>query len=358
MPNNEATSASGLPFATVMRGYDRDQVTDFFRRFDAEMRVIAADRDAATANARELAENLAIARDDIDELRREVNRLSVPPTTVQGMSERVSSMLRLASDEASEIRAQSEAEAAEILSIARQEASEHRTEIARKNDELDHRREAMHVEHEATMKAARQEAERIVAEATAQAAELDARAQGNRERIQEDFDVTMAARRSDAIAAANKLETDSKNEARELLETARAEAESLRQRAASAATERVTRSQEVTEQVRALRSRMLSQLAEIRSQLDDVPQLLAEVDNEPELLDPNTTGLLNKELSDNARLEESSPADHATEENVDDSDGGGADRADASVSETSTDAESEVEADSTDTPDRVSASYR
>ena len=84
MPNNEATSASGLPFATVMRGYDRDQVTDFFRRFDAEMRVIAADRDAATANARELAENLAIARDDIDELRREVNRLSVLPPPSRG----------------------------------------------------------------------------------------------------------------------------------------------------------------------------------------------------------------------------------------------------------------------------------
>ena len=135
------------------------------------------------------------------------------------------------------------------------------------------------------MKAAHEEAERIVAAATAQAEELDARAQGNRERIQEDFDVTMAARRSDAIAAATKLETDSKNEARERLENARAEAESLRQRAASAATERVTRSQEVTEQVRALRSRMLSQLAEIRSQLDDVPQLLAEVENEPELME-------------------------------------------------------------------------
>ena len=287
-----------------MRGYDRDQVVDFFRRFDAEMRVIAADRDAATANARELADNLELAREEIEELRREVNKLSVPPTTVQGMSERVSSMLRLASDEASEIRARSEAEAAETLSIARQEAEEHRQEIARQTQEMNERREAMNAEHEATMHAAHEEAARIVADAKAKAEELDARAQSNRERIQEDFDTTMAARRKEALEQAKQLEATSKAEAKERLDTARAEAESTRQRAASAATERITRAQEVTEQIRTLRARMLAQLAEVRSQLDDVPQLLAEVENEPELLDPDTKGLLNKDLSENARLDQ------------------------------------------------------
>lgn len=291
-----------------MRGYDRDQVIDFFRRFDAEMRVIAADRDAATANARELADNLELAREEIEELRREVNKLSVPPTTVQGMSERVSSMLRLASDEASEIRARSEAEAAETLSIARQEAEEHRQEIARQTQEMNERREAMNAEHETTMHAAHEEAGRIVADAKAKAEELDARAQSNRERIQEDFDTTMAARRKEALEQAKQLEANSKAEAKERLDTARAEAESTRQRAASAATERITRAQEVTEQIRTLRARMLAQLAEVRSQLDDVPQLLAEVENEPELLDPDTKGLLNKDLSENARLDQPNQA--------------------------------------------------
>jgi chromosome segregation ATPase len=335
MPNHEATSASGLPFATVMRGYDRDQVNDFFRRFDAEMRVIAADRDAATANARELADNLEMARDEIEALRREVNKLSVPPTTVQGMSERVSSMLRLASDEASEIRARSEAEAAETLSIARQEAEEHRQDIARQTQEMRDRRDAMNAEHEATMSAAHDEAARIVAEAKAQAEELDARAQSNRERIQEDFDLTMAARRKEALEQAQHLEATSKAEAKERLDTARAEAESLRQRAASAATERVTRAQEVTEQIRTLRARMLAQLAEVRSQLDDVPQLLAEVHDEPELLDPDTKGLLNKELSDNARLEQPNQAAAPQDSGTSDED---------------------TETDSS--PDTVSAAYR
>lgn len=344
MPNHQAISPTGLPFATVMRGYDRDQVNDFFRRFDAEMRVIAADRDAATANARELADNLEIAREDIDQLRREVDKLSVPPTTVQGMSERVSSMLRLASDEASEIRARSEAEAAETLSIARQEAQEHRDEIARQNQEMANRLAAMESEHEATMSAAHAEAGRIVAEATSQAEELDARAQSNRERIQEDFDLTMAARRSEALEQAKELEATSKADAKERLDTARAEAESIRQRAASAATERVTRAQEVAEQIRVLRSRMLAQLSEIRGQLDDVPQLLAEADTEPTLLDPDTTGLLNKDLSDNAQLDKSgSSAEVNTTPSTESEDGA---------------VDQDADEDSDKAPEEISASYR
>ncbi|MDH3060720.1 hypothetical protein QEN36_15270, partial [Gordonia alkanivorans] len=61
--------ARQLPFAIVMRGYDREQVADHLQRLDAELRVLAADRDAATANAHELASHLEEARDEIAELR-------------------------------------------------------------------------------------------------------------------------------------------------------------------------------------------------------------------------------------------------------------------------------------------------
>ncbi len=91
-----------LPFQIARKGYDRDEVRNYFERFDAELRVTAADRDAAAAQARDLAKQLDDARDDIDDLRKDVDRLSVPPTTAEGMSDRISRMLRLASDEASE----------------------------------------------------------------------------------------------------------------------------------------------------------------------------------------------------------------------------------------------------------------
>src|SRR6478672_3280828 len=110
-----------LPFNIVRKGYDRDEVRNYFERFDAELRVTATDRDAA-AQARDLAQQLEDARDEIDDLRKDVDRLSVPPTTAEGMSERISRMLRLASDEASEVRAKAEADAAEMVSVAEQES--------------------------------------------------------------------------------------------------------------------------------------------------------------------------------------------------------------------------------------------
>ena len=40
-----------LPFTVVRKGYDRDEVRNYFDRFDAELRVTATDRDAAAAQA-------------------------------------------------------------------------------------------------------------------------------------------------------------------------------------------------------------------------------------------------------------------------------------------------------------------
>ncbi len=46
---------SHLPFSIVRKGFDRDEVTNYFARFEAELRVTATDRDAASAQARDLA---------------------------------------------------------------------------------------------------------------------------------------------------------------------------------------------------------------------------------------------------------------------------------------------------------------
>lgn len=316
---NQFESGGGLPFAIAMRGYDRDQVNEFYRSRDAEMRVIAADRDAATANAAELAQRLEDARDEIDDLRREVDHLSVPPTTAEGMSDRMSRMLRLASDEASDIRATAQADADEMLSVARQEAEQLRNEATALAEqtraeqeearrELSNRRAAMESEHESTMQAARDEARRIVEAAKAEAEHLDQQAQINRDRIQEDFDTTMAARRDKAIALVNEMETNSTKEAKERVDNATAEAERIRQHSHSIATERITRSHELSEQIRQLRGRMLGQLDEIRQQLGEVPTKLAALENERDLLDTETHELLNGGLSEKAQLE--GPADH------------------------------------------------
>ena len=87
--DHERTSTVQLPFSIVRKGFDRDEVTNYFERFDAELRLTTADRDAAAAQARDLAKQLDDARDEIDELRKDIDRLSVPPTTAEGMSDRI-----------------------------------------------------------------------------------------------------------------------------------------------------------------------------------------------------------------------------------------------------------------------------
>jgi chromosome segregation ATPase len=90
----------GTGFDIVKRGYSRTQVEEHLERLDGDLRLLAADRDAAVSQAADLARRLEQSRSEIDDLRGQVDRLSVPPTTLEGLSERLQRMLRLAQDEA------------------------------------------------------------------------------------------------------------------------------------------------------------------------------------------------------------------------------------------------------------------
>ncbi|CAM3266443.1 hypothetical protein [Tsukamurella hominis] len=294
--DNVTGGPAPAPFAVVLRGYDRDQVSEQFHRYQAELRVLAADRDAASAHARELTDLLDEAQDEIDNLRREVDRLSVPPTSAEGMSDRIARMMRLASDEASEIRAAAENESAEVRSLARQEAEATRREADRLRADMTARREAMEREHEKTMEQARAEAERITAEAKAEAEKLSQSAADNRERVQNDFDMAMSMRRDKAIRTITELEEASKEEARERIDSANERAEQTLNTANATAEQKledtntriatqVANARRITEDMQSLRASILDQLETVRRQLSLVPEALATGDGEPQVVD-------------------------------------------------------------------------
>ena len=95
-------------FEVVRRGYDQGQVDNHLRRLDAEIQILATDRDAALDQSAQLARELDDARARAERLRVQVRSLVSPPQSVQGMSERMRSMLRLAEDEAGEMLSQAE----------------------------------------------------------------------------------------------------------------------------------------------------------------------------------------------------------------------------------------------------------
>ncbi|WP_067670793.1 hypothetical protein [Nocardia miyunensis] len=274
-----------LPFTVVRKGYDRDEVRNYFDRFDAELRVTATDRDAAAAQARNLAAQLEDARDEIDELRKEVDRLSVPPTTAEGMSDRISRMLRLASDEASEVRAQAQAEAAEMVSIAEQQATEMRGKYESLLAETKEKREALEIEFEQTLANARTESAKIVEAATAEADRLTKEAEARLKAQQQDFEVSMADRRTKLTRAMEELEATSRSDAAQRIKDATDEANRLVSNATQQADRKIAHAKELAEEMRVLRGRVLAQLLGIRGQLDSVPAMLAAVNRESELLD-------------------------------------------------------------------------
>ncbi|ALE85020.1 hypothetical protein [Pseudonocardia sp. HH130629-09] len=65
-------------FSIARRGYDQAQVDGHLRRLDAEVRMLAADRDAAVAQNTRLSRELDDARTRAEAMQQQVNRLAGP----------------------------------------------------------------------------------------------------------------------------------------------------------------------------------------------------------------------------------------------------------------------------------------
>jgi chromosome segregation ATPase len=214
-------------FDQVWHGYDRGQVQHYMRSVDSELRLLAADRNAAVAHAEELTRQLELAREEARQLRQQVDRITRTPVDPEILTERLRHMLELAQAEADDITARARTAAANLETAARQAdeqrrrrhdrlvaeleerrqamEAEHRDlmrDAQEKADrtarELEERREAMEAEHRDVMREATEQAERITSEAEARRRELDEEAARKRAEVNADFEVAMAARRTEA----------------------------------------------------------------------------------------------------------------------------------------------------------------
>jgi hypothetical protein len=209
-------------FTVQRRGYDPQQVDAHLRRLDAEIRILVADRDAAVDQAAQLARELDEARLRADRLRTQVRTMAGRPSDVQGMSERMRTMLRLAEDEvadmlrradtevarrlaeadaiAEQVVGGAEREAAEVRAAARAAADATAADAARLRAETE---AACAAEHHAIADE-RAAAARAIEAAAAQAEKDRARAwsesEARRTVVEEDFTIAMDQRRAEALA--------------------------------------------------------------------------------------------------------------------------------------------------------------
>src|SRR5690242_12614809 len=111
MAGNPSPPPSDAGFEVVRRGYDQGQVDAHLRRLDAEVSILVTDRDAALAQAVQLARELDEARVRAEKLRAQVRTLASPNQSPQNTSERIRTMLRLAEDEVADMLSRAETEA-------------------------------------------------------------------------------------------------------------------------------------------------------------------------------------------------------------------------------------------------------
>jgi cell division septum initiation protein DivIVA len=291
MAGNPSPPPSDAGFEVVRRGYDQGQVDAHLRRLDAEVSILVTDRDAALAQAAQLAQELDEARVRAEKLRAQVRTLASPSQSPQGTTERIRSMLRLAEDEVADMlsRAETEAnrrtqeadaQAAQTLAAARADADairdEGRTDAEKMRQELDEERSAFALERDAAL-------ERLAAERTSTEADLAARieaaederarawaeSEARRKLVEEDFTIAMDQRRTESLSALAAKHTAAIRDAELLRESAAARAREVITRAELQAREHIAEARRRVDELVTARTRMAEQLGRTRAMLED-----------------------------------------------------------------------------------------
>jgi hypothetical protein len=326
----------GTGFDIVKRGYSRTQVEEHLERLDKELKLIALDRDAATAQAQDMYKQMGQARTEISDLRSQVNRLSAPPTTLEGLSERLQRMLRLAQDESNEIKARAESDAGQIRARAEADATSLRARYENLIAEVDGRRVELETEHRELMEKAHADIEARNKAAEAARTKLDSEATARRQQIEEDFEIAMSSRRTESMRLLAEQEAASKTEADRRVREATNEAQRIRTqvgeevaalRAQVAEEQRVskvdaeTRLRESTEEANRVRTEANAEAAKVRAAIAE-EQRISTADAEKRLRE--STEEANKRRHDaaaeaQARIQDATDESHrrvreATEE--------------------------------------------
>ncbi|MFL6162949.1 MAG: hypothetical protein ACJ74U_12060 [Jatrophihabitantaceae bacterium] len=230
-------------FDVTMRGYDKRQVDDYVARAVAQLAELAAARDAALATSADRAAQLASREAQIESLRAQAAKKTetLDPAAV---SDRIRDMLQLATEEAAQTRRGAELDAERVLAEARADAERMRAEAtaeqqrltagaAQRSAEADQKLaqvrtqaaaelDQARVQATAELEQARAEAARITEAARAERDRLDAESVSRRQTAEQDFEITLRARRTEAERQRLAEQQDARTTAEKLISDAHA----------------------------------------------------------------------------------------------------------------------------------------
>lgn len=278
-------------FEVVLRGYDRSQVREAMQRLESDVRIAVTDREAAVARSSDLASQLSAVHAEMESLRRKLATSAVP--TYETMGERIANMLRLAEEEAAEIRrtahTDTAAARAELQTLAEQSAADREratTDIQRTRAQAEQTAKTLEDRSTAKARAVLGEAEKrsgtLVADAQAKATGMVGEAEAVRQRTladtrqraeqaDEDYEISLRARRTEASRAeADRLRSSTEDATRRVAEAR----ETAARLVAEAEAQRVSTLRDADQrrqEVDALRAQALGQLRDVRTLLAQLP---------------------------------------------------------------------------------------
>lgn len=212
-------------FDVVMRGYDRSQVQDVVERLDGELRVAMADKFASAARAAELATHLAGAQAEIEALTSKAQSAGVP--NFESMGARISNMLRLAEDEANDIRRIAQEDQSRIQAERDAVAGESARIRSEAQDEARRVMDEAKASSAKTMAEARQHADELIAKAKDAHDKAEAERSARRAKVDEEFELAQKARRAEAARVEQERDQASRRDAQLRVEKAKQQADEL-----------------------------------------------------------------------------------------------------------------------------------
>jgi len=258
-------------FDVVIRGYDRSQVHDVVDRLDGELRVALADKDASAARATELASHLASSQSELESLRQQAQSAAAP--NFESMGARISHMLKLAEEEANDIRriaqedhTRSQAELKATTEKATRVRSEAEVLAQRMTEEA--QEEARRLTEEAQDAAAaaiaqaQHQADELVERAHASADQAEVKSKARLAKLEEDFQLAQKARRAEAARVEQERDQASRRDAQNRIEQAQGKSD----RMVAAAEKRVI-------DLDAQRAELHTRLTQIRELLGGLPEI-------------------------------------------------------------------------------------
>lgn len=238
-------------FDTVFYGFRRSQVKFYMQQTENEMRMLTEDRDSALGQVADLSTQLEQARAEIESMQRQLDEQARNPIDESALSDRLRRMVRLAHDEAAEVVSSARAAAEHEWARSEQSAAELRARYERLVADADEWRQQSERQRTELIQRTREDVQRMSAEAEQHRRKLDTEAEERRTQVEYDFEVSMAARREEAMRVQAEREQASRAQAQRRVREATAEAQRRVRRAEEYAETMLRLRRDLGEQVRA-----------------------------------------------------------------------------------------------------------